>query len=1128
MARSPEAKIRFSVFNKEFREGITEINKDTQRFRKELKLQETQMKHTASETGKLEHNLRRLGREKENVRKKIELTEKQLEKAKEYYGENSEEARKLQNQLLDLQISEQRIENAIIDTNKALEKQTGVFGYGITNAEKYRKKLTELGTNLTDLGDKMQRYGRNISSFGRNWSTRITAPIVATGGAVFKLASDWESSWIGVEKVIEGTDEQLAELQQGLRDMTKEMPQTHTEIAEVAAAAGQLGIATEHIQDFSKVMLDMGVSTNMSSDEAATSLARLSNITQMSADDYDRLGATIVGLGNNLATTEKEIVEMGLRLAGAGKQIGLTEAETLALGGALSSVGIAAEAGGSAFSKLMINMQLAVERGGEDLKAFANVAGLSSKEFKKAFEDDAAGAIITFIDGLADAEKQGKTAIGILDEIGITEVRMRDSLLRAAGASDLFTESLKIGKKSWEENIALTEEAEKRYGSTESQLKIMWNRIKDTGITVGEVLVPAVMSAIDATEPFIEKIQESAEAFSNMDEEQQRTILKIVALTAAIGPASLVLGSLTTTIGGVVKVGGGLLTMLGSPTGKGIIGRLGMLAVGAGPVGWAIAGLTGLAGAVYLLTRDKEKLHKVNWDLVESLKANVEETDDLISRYEELELKNRLTKDEMLRYMDILTELEKVEGYDAIKNLTEEQEELLKKSGMTNDEMDEFLRLNGEIIEKAPDTARAISEQGNAYAENLDKLKELNAEERERLMITAKAELGKALENEVSLLEKQKDLVAEINELNKDLAKSVEDRQNKAIEITETENNLKEIQKEIKELSNATTQEEYEKYLVLLDQEKSHIFLLEQLQKEKYQLDKNYDKIIDSLGAKDEILETTNEEIRKIDALKYEYEDLILSQVDLTAERGRGLKVIQEEIDAIEQQRKELEKQTDPLLKNSQEYQDQIYYLEQQKKRLVDAKTELDRINEAAGRTIFDKHVHIKTNPNIQSFNDLLARPINKEIRLQGRDFYAAYKDGTNFHPGGPALIGEEGPELVREGRKWSLADLGFYNLRRGAQVFTAEQTSKILSLMNRIPAYASGVGVTPNVTKGIDRMATNLARRQESIINNQMKINIKASDVILEGRTVGKVMWEPVEDNMNLRKSILDKYGGE
>ena len=53
-----------------------------------------------------------------------------------------------------------------------------------------------------------------------------------------------------------------------------------------------------------------------------------------------------------MATTEADIVSMAMGLAGAGKHVGMSEAQIMSFAAALSSVGIEAEAGGSAFSKV--------------------------------------------------------------------------------------------------------------------------------------------------------------------------------------------------------------------------------------------------------------------------------------------------------------------------------------------------------------------------------------------------------------------------------------------------------------------------------------------------------------------------------------------------------------------------------------------------------------------------------------------------------------------------------------------------------------------------------------------------------------------------------------------------------
>ncbi|WP_441651843.1 phage tail tape measure protein [Enterococcus faecalis] len=485
-----------------------------------------------------------------------------------------------------------------------------------SNASDIPSNLNTVNGAMKSFGDKTASIGQSIEKVGGSMTKGITLPIAGAVGAVTTAAVKWESAFTGVKK----TNDEMVDsngkviysyddLEKGLRDLAKELPTSHEEIAKVAEAAGQLGIKTDKVVGFTKTMIDMGESTNMSADTAATSLARFANITQMSQDKFSNLGSAIVDLGNNLATTESEITEMGLRLAGAGKQIGMTEGDIVGFAAALSSVGIEAEAGGSAFSRLMVQMQLATETGveafaplkqaiaeqgvswesfvhavnwgGKELTAvskqmgiptselkkmykeaskasgsledFANVTGRTSEEFAQLFKSNPSQALIEFIQGLKDSEKHGISAIKVLDDMGITEVRLRDSLLRAANASDVFEGAVKRGNEAFNENTALAEEAGKRYGTTESQLKILRGQLNDVAITFGGPLVAALNSAISAAKPMIEALANMTEAFASADPKTQEFILKMAALAASAGPVLKVFGKMTRFFGKTIS-----------------------------------------------------------------------------------------------------------------------------------------------------------------------------------------------------------------------------------------------------------------------------------------------------------------------------------------------------------------------------------------------------------------------------------------------------------------------------------------------------------------------------------------------------------------------------------------------
>ena len=191
------------------------------------------------------------------------------------------------------------------------------FTSGLTKAQK------KIRTFSAKLQSHMKANAESMKRLGRQLSLRVTLPIIGLAAASIKAGVDIETAFIGVRKTVDATEAEFAKLRAGFDEMALRTPIAITELIGLGEAAGQLGIQTKNILSFSETMAQLGATTDLSSQEAATALARLANITQMSQEDFDRLGATIVDLGNNLAsggiaiTRAGKIIILGSNITGA-------------------------------------------------------------------------------------------------------------------------------------------------------------------------------------------------------------------------------------------------------------------------------------------------------------------------------------------------------------------------------------------------------------------------------------------------------------------------------------------------------------------------------------------------------------------------------------------------------------------------------------------------------------------------------------------------------------------------------------------------------------------------------------------------------------------------------------------
>lgn len=346
--------------------------------------------------------------------------------------------------------------------------------------------------------DGLEKVGKKTFQAVAAAAAAAGTTIIGIGTASAQAGIAFETAFAGVKKTTTATAEEYAQIREEIIGMTREIPATGIEISAVAEAAGQLGIEKENLLAFTRTMVDLGnVANDLSSEEAATALAKFANITGMSPEDYGRLGSTIVELGNNAATTESAIVEMATRLASAGELAGFSEAQIMATATAISSVGIEADAGGSAMSKMIKKVQVAVETGNKSLKDYARVAGMSVSKFKEEFQKDGLSAVAAFISGLNNIERNGKSATVILDEMGLTEVRLSNVLTSLANAGDVFSDAVEMANRAWEENTAITERAAQKYDTTENKIAVMKNSLTEMGIAMYDQFNGPMRDGID-------------------------------------------------------------------------------------------------------------------------------------------------------------------------------------------------------------------------------------------------------------------------------------------------------------------------------------------------------------------------------------------------------------------------------------------------------------------------------------------------------------------------------------------------------------------------------------------------------------------------------------------------------
>lgn len=388
------------------------------------------------------------------------------------------------------------------------------------------KPLFKVSSNVKDVTREMKKTTNATNKFAKKGVKAIDKVVKRTAklglaltgvGLAFsvKTAIDLQDAFSDVRKTVDTTEEGFERLRQGLNKLSTEIPVAVDELYGMASVAGQLGIAEENIVSFVDTVAKLDVATDMGWEQAGMEFARFAEIMGMSHDNFDRLGSTVVALGNNFAATESEITSMAIELAGSAKQVNMAESDVFALSTAMAAVGIATQRGGSSMSRTMQKINTEVLSGGENLGNFAKISGKSVTEFTKAWKDKPAAAIADFVEGLNDIKESGGDVTSTLKDLGISSIQEIDTLLRLSGASDTLRDSLDMASSAWKENTALQDEAAEKFENIKAKIDILKNKFILIADTLGQVFFPYIEEGIDWLSGFADKVKENEDAIAS-------------------------------------------------------------------------------------------------------------------------------------------------------------------------------------------------------------------------------------------------------------------------------------------------------------------------------------------------------------------------------------------------------------------------------------------------------------------------------------------------------------------------------------------------------------------------------------------------------------------------------------
>jgi TP901 family phage tail tape measure protein len=405
-------------------------------------------------------------------------------------------------------------QNGLTQIAQGAVAATGQLNRMATTAALGRGAIALLNDQIFKVSPTLGIFINHLSyaTVGMRAFLAAAGPIIAIVGSFVVVAKvmssaaragiELQSALIDVAKTTNLTQPELRKITGTFQELAKDIPVTTLEFLEFARVAGQLGITgVRNIELFAEAIGKLSVATDVIGEEGATSLARFLQATGVATENLGgfalQVGNVLNELENTSAATAGEILKMTSYTQGLASQAGASQAQILGLNAALLSLGVQAEAGGSAIVRTIGKIQLAVSGNERAFSRFAAAAQMTNDEYRKLAENNPIAALTALARGLNQAAASGASLNNVLSELGIREVRERRTLLALAQGADTLEASLKTANDESLRMLSLNREVATMSSTVASRWTTLGSRLKTVAQDLGNVLMPALEGSVE-------------------------------------------------------------------------------------------------------------------------------------------------------------------------------------------------------------------------------------------------------------------------------------------------------------------------------------------------------------------------------------------------------------------------------------------------------------------------------------------------------------------------------------------------------------------------------------------------------------------------------------------------------